>query len=46
MLAALAGVVDDPAGEAARQVENRPFTARKEPGPQPGTIRVRLTETA
>lgn len=46
MLAALAGVVDDPAGEAARQVENRPFTARKEPGPHPGTVRVRVTETA
>lgn len=44
VLAAVAATVDDPAGDAARQVENRRLTARKAPGPEPGTVRVRLTE--
>ena len=46
MLAAVAGIVDDPAGDAARQVENQPLAARKEPGPEPCTVRVRITEGA
>lgn len=46
MLAAVAGAVDDPAPDAVRQVENRALTARKEPGPGPGTVRVRITEAA
>lgn len=44
VLAAVAGAVDDPAVEAARPVENHPLAARKEPGPEPGTVRVRITE--
>ncbi|MHC1711629.1 MAG: FHA domain-containing protein [Solidesulfovibrio sp.] len=46
MLAAVASVVDDPAAEAARPVENQALTAVKEPGPEPGTVRVRITENA
>ncbi|WP_300156267.1 FHA domain-containing protein [Solidesulfovibrio sp.] len=44
VLAAVAGAVDDPAEDASRPVENRALTARKEPGPTPGTVRIRLTE--
>lgn len=46
LLAAVAGLVEDPAAEAARPVENRPLVAVKDPGATPGTARVRLTETA
>jgi hypothetical protein len=44
VLAAVAGAVDDPADDAWRPVENRSLTARKGPGSEPGTVRVRLTE--
>lgn len=44
LLAAVAGAVDDPSPEAVRPVEGRPVQARKTPGPNPGTVRVRITE--
>jgi len=45
LLAAVADLLDDPAGSAVHRVENQPLAARKEPGVDPGLIRVRLTET-
>jgi hypothetical protein len=45
LLAAVADLLDDPAGNAVHRVGNQPLAARKEPGADPGLIRVRLTET-
>ncbi|QLA14665.1 FHA domain-containing protein [Desulfolutivibrio sulfoxidireducens] len=44
LLAAVAGVVEDPSPQAARQVEGRRAAASKGPGPKPGTVRVAITE--
>ena len=44
VLAAVARAVNDPADDASHPVENRSLTARKGPGSEPGTVRVRLTE--
>lgn len=44
LLAAVAGVVDDPSVEAERPVEGRRAKAHKTPGPKPGTVRVAITE--
>lgn len=44
VLAAVAGALDDPAEDAVRRIENQALMARKEPGPQPGTVRVCITE--
>lgn len=46
VLAAVAGLLDDPAAEAVRAVDNRPLDVRKRPGATPGVVRVEITERA